>query len=420
MEYQITDKILFLLFLFLLSGILSCSEAALFSLTPLHIHKMGEDKTPFLHYIRKLLLYPQRLLISLIVGNEAVNIGISVISASLFIHYFGIDGKWIAIAVTTVLLLIFGEAIPKTFAVVHPIPVSSAVALFITAVSKIERPVVWLLEKIADAIVRLAPGQRGSKRASVTEEEFKTLIDAGHQEGALEESQRNLIHSVFELGDKPVSEIMIPRVDMFCLPISKSIEDMEKEIIEAKHSMIPVYGTDRDEIIGILHAKDLLDRLLTGNKWVRAYTLLRKPYFVPMEKTAGSLLQELQERRLKMAIVVDEYGGVSGMVTIRDILESLVEDLYDEYVQKEDMYQTMENGALIVSGKMTQEDFNNLLDDPIITEEFDTVGGFVFHLFGKLPATGEKVLYGDYEFRIEQMGKARILKIIVFKKDMHG
>lgn len=420
MEYLITDKILFLLFLFLLSGILSCSEAALFSLTPLHIHKMGEDKTPFLHYIRKLLLYPQRLLISLIVGNEAVNIGISVISASLFIHYFGVDGKWIAIAVTTILLLIFGEAIPKTFAVVHPIPVSSAVALFITAVSKIERPVVWLLEKIADVIVRLAPGQRGDKRASVTEEEFKTLIDAGHQEGALEESQRNLIHSVFELGDKPVSEIMIPRVDMFCLPISKSIEDMEKEIIEAKHSMIPVYGTDRDEIIGILHAKDLLDRLLTGNKWVRAYTLLRKPYFVPMEKTAGSLLQELQERRLKMAIVVDEYGGVSGMVTIRDILESLVEDLYDEYVQKEDMYQAMENGALIVSGKMTQEDFNNLLDDSIIPEEFDTVGGFVFHLFGKLPATGEKVLYGDYEFRIEQMGKARILKIIVFKKDMHG
>jgi putative hemolysin len=421
MEYQIADKILFLLFLFALSGILSCSEAALFSLTPLHLHKMGEDKTPFLQYVKRLLLYPQKLLITLIVGNEAVNIGLSVISASLFIHYFGMDGKWIAILVTTILLLIFGESIPKTFAVVHPIPVSSAVAPFITFVSRIESPVVWLLAKIADAVVRFAPGKRNDRKAAVTEEEFKTLIDAGHLEGALEESQRNLIHSVFELGDKPVSEIMIPRVDMFCLPISKGIEEMEKDIVKARHSIVPVYGTDRDEIIGILHAKDLLDRLLTGNKWVRVYTLLRKPYFVPMEKTAGSLLQELQERRLKVAIVVDEYGGVSGMVTIRDILESLVEDLYAEDIQREDMYQALEDGTLIVPGKMPKEDFNSLMNSSAIPDEFDTLGGFVFHLFGKLPAAGDKVFSGDHEFRIEQMGKARILKIMVVRrKDQHG
>ena len=284
---SLTYKMFDLIFLFFLSGFLSCSEAALFSLTPLHIHKMEEDHVPFLAHVSKLLDYPRRLLITLIISNEVVNIALSIIAASLFIQFFGMDGRWIAIVVTTILLLVFGEAIPKTFAVVHPISVSSMVAPFIAFISYIERPVVWVLEKAADRFMALFPTKHAKSRDTLMEEEFKALIDVGHQEGALEEAQRDLIHRVFELGDKPVAEIMIPRVDMFCLPMSMSMEDMKKEIINARHDIVPIYGNDRDDILGILYSKDLMDRHLVDNRWVRVYTLLKKPYFVPEEKTAG-------------------------------------------------------------------------------------------------------------------------------------
>jgi len=406
-----TNKMFDLIFLFFLSGFLSCSEAALFSLTPLHIHKMEEDHVPFLSNVSSLLDYPRRLLITLIISNEVVNIALSIIAASLFIQFFGMDGRWIAIVVTTVLLLVFGEAIPKTFAVVHPISVSSMVAPFIAFLSYIERPVVWVLENAADRIMALFPAERAQNRDTLMEEEFKTLIDVGHQEGALEEAQRDLIHRVFELGDKPVAEIMIPRVDMFCLPMSMSMEDMKKEIINARHDIVPVYGNDRDDILGILYAKDLMDRHLADNKWVRVYTLLKKPYFVPEEKTAGRLLQEFQERHIKIAIIVDEFGGVSGMVTLRDILEDLVEDLYDDYASTEEMYQKIDDRTILASGKMSVDVLNEIIKYPIPSEDFETLGGFVFHLFGKLPSRGDEISSDHYSFRVEQMGKVRILKI---------
>jgi len=416
MDTQMTYKVFDLLLLFFLSGFLSCSEAALFSLTPLHMHKMEEDHAPFLAYVSRLLDYPRRLLITLIITNEAVNIVLSIVTASLFIQFFGMDGRWMAIVVTTIFLLVFCEAIPKTFAVIYPISVSSMVAPFIALISYIERPVVWVLDKTANGIMALFPSERVKSRDSLMEEEFMTLIDVGHQEGALEEAQRDLIHRVFELGDKPVAEVMIPRVDMFCLPISMSMEEIRREIVNARHDIVPIYGSDRDDILGLLYAKDLMDRHQTDRKWVRAYTLLKKPYFIPEEKTAGSLLQEFQERHIKVAIVVDEFGGVSGMVTLRDILEDLVEDLYDQYASKEEMYQKIDSRTIVASGKMSIDDLNEIIRHPIPSEDFETLGGFVFHLFGKLPSRGDEVATDHYTFRIEQMGKVRILKIRIEEK----
>ena len=222
-----------MIFLFLLSGFFSSSEAALFSLTPLHLHKMQEERYPFLSSLRSLLDYPKRLLITLIVGNEAVNIALSVLSASLFIHWLGVDGQWVSIAVTTVLLLVFCEAVPKTFGVTYPIRLSFVLAPFISLVSWLERPVVSILEAVSGWIESFFPRDRGRDRIALSEGEFRTLVDTGEKAGALDPSQRDLIHRVFDLGDKPVSEVMVPRVDMFCLPVSLKIEDMEREIIRA-------------------------------------------------------------------------------------------------------------------------------------------------------------------------------------------
>lgn len=416
MDYLITYKIVLLVILFLLSGFFSCSEAALFSLTPLHLHKMKEDRFPFLAHVRKLLDHPRRLLITIIISNESVNIAVSVLMTSLCIIYFGIDGQWLAVAITTPILLVFCEAVPKTFAVLRPMFFSSIVSPLLVIIAKIEHPVVWSLEKISGLFVSMFSGEAAKETKTLTEDEFKTIIDVYQKEGGLEEAQRDLIHRVFGLADKPVSEIMIPRVEMFCLPVSLSMVEMEKEIITARHTRIPVYGTDRDDIQGILYARDLISRITGREKPFHATSLLRKPYFVPEAKTAGSLLREFQTRKIQMAIVVDEYGGVLGMVTLEDILESLFEDIYDDHGFKESLWQRIDDKILVVSGQMSIEDLNNLLDISIPGEDFDTVGGFVFHLFGKLPTKWEEVHSGNYTFRIEKMGRARILSVRIEKR----
>jgi len=411
LEYEITFKLILLAVFLVLSGFFSGSEASIFSLTSLHLHKMKEEGIPFSASVRKLLGRPRRLLVTIITGNESVNIAISVLTTSAFIYIFGTEGKWMAIAAASITLIIFGEAIPKTFAVTHPIRFSSSVALPLVLVTGLLRPVVWSLEKISDMFVSLfSKDSRGGKKA-LTEDEFKALVDAGHQEGALEESQK------FELADTKVSDIMIPRVDMFCLPISMNIQEIEQEIIKARVSRIPVYGTDRDNILGILHAKHLLAG--TGREYrnVNWQHLLKKPYFVPMEKRADEMLRDFQTRRLKMAMVVDEYGGVAGLVTLNDILRNLFVDIYEEHSYTRRMFRKISEDTFMISGMMDIEDFSELVEVPVSTEEFDTVGGFVFHLFGKLPAEGEEVSVEKYIFKVEKIDKARILTIKVMKKE---
>ena len=412
MEYLVTFKIALIIFLFLLSGFFSCSEATLFSLTPLHLHKMKEEKFPFLTWVNDLLNYPSRLLISLIVGNEVVNIALSVLSASLFIQWLGVGGSWVSIVVTTILLLIFAEAIPKTFGVTYPIRLSFFVAPFMTVVSWLERPVVWFLQRVSTSIVSHFPGIRLGEKVALTEDEFKTLVETGELEGALEASQRSLIHRVFELGDKPVSEVMIPRVDMFYLSIFSSIEDIEREIIRARHGRIPIYGANRDDVVGILFAKDFLQRVAEG-KAVKVDELLQRAYFIPEERTAAAVLRDFQARRIQIAIVVDEYGGVSGLVTLEDILQDLFEDIYSGYGLNSSLWQRINDRMFLVAGKMSIDEFSKVTGCELPSEDFDTIGGFVFHLFGKLPSRGENIHFDDYTFHVEKMSGARIMVLRV-------
>lgn len=413
----LTIKLILLLFLLLLSAFFSGAEAAFFSLTPLHLHKMKEEHYPFLAYVQRLLKYPRRLLITILVGNEAVNITISAVAASLFIYYFGIRGQWMTVVVMTPLLLVFAEALPKTFAVTHPMSLSAFVSPLLIFVSRIVRPVVWALEMVSGFFVRLFSRDATSRRHVLMEDDFRTLIDAGEKEGALESAQRDLIHKVFDLGDTTVAEIMIPRVDMFCLPASMQLADIEREIIKARHDRIPIYGSDRDDIIGILHARDLLERIAERQAPVSIAKISRKPFFVPDAKTAISMLRDFQSMRIQMAVVVDEYGGVSGLVTLEDILNHLYEDIYDAPDARDPLWQRVDGRTILASGKMSMEDLKELLPLAAPEEDFETVGGFVFHLFGKLPVRGESVAYDRHTFRVEQMGKARILKVRIERED---
>ena len=410
-----SSDIIVLLILFSFSGFFSSAEAALLSLSDLHLHKMKSDNYPFLSSVVKLLAKPRRLLITIVTSNEAVNISISILSASLFISLFGVSGQWISIVVTSIMLFLAGEAIPKTFGVTYPMQISSAVSPLLLLISRLEFPIVAALEKAPGLILRRLDRRRTRDTDVLMEDEFKHLIDAGSREGVVDESQKELITTIFESGDRPVTDIMIPRVEMFCLSFDMPASDIVREVAGKRYERVPVYREDRDDIIGILFARDLLNTAL-GSGSSSFEKLLVRPYFVPESKTINGLLHDFQEKSIQIAIVVDEYGGVSGLVTLEDILAHLFEEAYGDDDPVSCECDILDEHTMIVSGKMSMEQANDLLSASLPQDEFDTIGGFVLHLFGKLPERGEIIGFEDYSFRVESVGRTRILKIRIEKE----
>jgi putative hemolysin len=217
------------------------------------------------------------------------------------------------------------------------------------------------------------------------------------------------------LGDRPVTDIMIPRVDMFCLPLDMSVDDMLQFIAAARQERVPIYREDRDDIVGILFARDLLNNVWRGRTQEGIHHLLARPFFVPEQKTVNGLLHDFQKNFLQIAVVVDEYGGVSGMITLEHILEHLFEETVGDDETKSEGYEKIDEQTIVVAGNIPVEQCNKLLDADLPEEEFDTIGGFVLHLFGKMPAKGEEVHSDGYAFSVEDVGKTRILKVKITK-----
>lgn len=401
----------------LLSGFFASSEAALFSLTPLHMHKMREERFPFLSYVERLLEKPRRLLITIIAGNEIVNIVLTAAATALFISLFGERGEWLTVAVLSPVMFLFGEAIPKIFGKTYSMRLSSMVAPLMGLIQRVEFPLVWLLEKISGFILGPLRARDATVGETLMEDEFRSLVDAGYKEGILETGQRDLIHRVFELADTPVCDIMTPRVDMFCLPLSTSAAELRRKIVEQGYSRIPLYGTGPDDVVGILYARDLLGLMADGRTPGSVETLLRKPYFVPEVRSADQVLRDFQKRNMHVAVVVDEYGGISGLVTMEDILEELFGDIYDERDRRARPIHRIDEKTLMVAGTLEIDDFNEIAGTSIPSEDFGTIGGYVFHLFGRLPARGDKVVSGGLAFVVRKIKGTRILSVRVTRED---
>ena len=408
--------IVVLVLLFILSGFFSSAEAALLSLRDLHLHRMKQDNYPFFDYVVKLLENQRRLLITIVTSNEVVNVSISILAASYFIGLLGVNGQWVSIIFTTVVLLFVGEAIPKTFGVTYPMQISSLVSFPLTAISRLEYPVVASLEKISGFFLNRYGANKSEASEVLMEDEFKTLVDVGSLEGVLDESQKELINKIFELGDRPVTDIMIPRVDMFCLPLDMSVEEMLQFIAHARQERVPIYREDRDDIVGILFARDLLNNVWRGRTQDSIQNLLAKPYFIPEQTTVHGLLHDFQKHFLQIAVVVDEYGGVSGMITLEHILEHLFEEAEGADEACGEGCEKIDEKTIIVPGNMPVEQCNKLLEAELPEDEFDTIGGFVMHLFGKVPEKGEEVRSDEYAFCVQDVSKTRILRVKITRE----
>jgi CBS domain containing-hemolysin-like protein len=246
----------------------------------------------------------------------------------------------------------------------------------------------------------------------VTEDELKNLVDAGQQEGVLEQGERRMIYSIFGLGDTLAREVMVPRIDVLALDVHTTLPEAADTLLQSGYSRVPVYEETVDNIVGLLYAKDLLGAWRADAPPDSLRALLRPPYFVPEAKPVDDLLAEMQTRRIHMAIVVDEYGGVAGIVTLEDIVEEIVGEIQDEYDEREEaLYRQIAPGEYDVAGRMDLDDFNELMDVNLPVEEADTLGGFIYSRMGHIPAAGERLLVGDLELVVKQVSRRRITEI---------
>lgn len=410
MESVLLVRLLLIGILLVCSAFFSGAEAALFSLNTVQVERLRERGGVVGRMIAALLQHPTNLIITFLVGNEIVSVALAVTATSLALLLYGEGGEYMAIVATTIMLLLCGEVTPKSLAVRYPERISQIVAWPIQAFAYAITPLRWGLRKLVDVVM----GAHAERPISlITTEEFKTLVEISEDEGVIDQRERHLIQRVFEFAGHRVYEIMTPRTDIFALEVSEALTTALPKIKDNRFSRIPVYEGTIDQIIGILYAKDLLPYSRHPELEVKLRDLLHAVFFVPESKRIDDLLREFQRNKVHMAIVVDEYGGVSGLVTMEDALEELVGEIVDEFDIEEILYRQVDPQTYVVSARLPLDEFNATLGVSIPREDADTIGGHVFHLFGELPKRGESVSAHGLTFTIEHIKGTRILEIRV-------
>jgi CBS domain containing-hemolysin-like protein len=315
--------------------------------------------------------------------------------------------------VTALVMLIFAELVPETIGLHY----SERLALWLgpplAVISIIVMPLVRLMVWLSNVISRLFGAQPRGDMPFVTEEEIKTLVDAGEEEGVIQEEEKEMIFSIFDLEDTLAREVMVPRIDVVALHVRTPMLEALDTIMKAGHSRIPVYEETIDNVQGLLYAKDLLPYLREGRSDVPLSSILRQAYFIPETKKASDLLPDLQQRRVQMAVVVDEYGGVAGLVTIEDLLEEIVGEIQDEYDTEEPFVEFISDNEYVFDARVDLDDLNRLMDVALPTDDSDTLGGFIYAALGKVPAVGDQVAFKDMGFTVESVAGRRIKKVRV-------
>lgn len=410
MEPGGTWQILVLMLLLAASAFFSASETALMSLSKIRIRHMVDTEEKNAKIIQRLVNNPSRLLGGILVGNNVVNIGASSLATAIFIDRFGARGVGIATVVMTILVLIFGEITPKSLAAEHSEKVSQKVARPITFIVQIFRPITAVLLWLTSGFTRLIGGKDTKNQPFITEDELKTMVSVSSEEGILEDDERKMIYNVFDFGDAQVRDVMTPRPDMVAVSIDESYEEVMAKFKSERFSRLPVYDGTTDNIKGVLHLKDLFffDGDFTN---FRPEDHMRTPFFTYEFKRIAELFEEMRTERLQFAIVLDEYGGTAGVVTIEDLVEEIVGDIADEYDEKVEEIVVIQEDEYIVSGSMRIDVMNEMLGVNIESEDFDSIGGFVVGAFSRLPDAGETITVDDIQYEVLEVDKNRIEKL---------
>ena len=412
-----SSMVIVLVVLLALSAIFSSAETAFLSTNKIRLRNLQEDGEKKAGLVLDLLENQNRLISTLLVGNNIVNISSSALATKMATDYFGDAGVGIATGIMTLLVLVFGEVVPKNLAAAHAEGWAMLVAPFIKLVSVILTPLVFLLTKLSDTVVRFSK-KNEEEDPTITEDEFKILVNVGQEEGVFDESETEMINSIMEFDETYVKAIMVPRIDIVAVDVDDSINDVLRLIIDGGHSRIPAYEESIDNIVGILYAKDIFEHLNANFDELKVKELIRDAYYIPETKKVSDLLNELRLKKVHMAIILDEYGGTNGLVTIEDLIEEIIGDIQDEYDVEEDLIVMHSDNQLVADARApigdVEEAFDMELDEEILEDsEADTIGGLAFEHLGGIPEVNDEVTVGRFLIRIVNVSGRRITKVEV-------
>lgn len=398
-------RIAILFLLLLLSGFFSGSETALLAMDRLRVKYLQQKARPGANRLATLLENPDRLLGGILVGNNLVNIAASVFATGLFVSHFGERGELLTILVLTPVLLIISEVCPKTYAAQYPEKTSFFVLRPILLVLWVLAPVIWVVTLIAGALTGLFRGEKENE--TLSEDEIRAIIEVGEESGVVAAEQRRMLHGVFDLSETRVRDVMLPRTEIVGIEAGSSFKDVLKSMRQSRHSRFPVYRESLDNIVGIIHSKDILE-YVGDEAGFSLRKLWRKPHYVPESKRIAVLLQNFRKRKEHMAIVVDEYGGVEGLVTLEDVVEEIVGEIHDEHDVEEADFTPLGPKCFEVDGAVSLRSLNRRFHLSLPEEHVTTLAGLLLQKMGKIPVEGDFCEIDEIRFGVLQMEDRRI------------
>lgn len=409
-------QLITLVVLIFLSAFFSSAETAMTTVNKVRIRSLAESKNKRAVILQKIINHYSKMLSAILIGNNIVNISASALATTFTIKIFGNTYVGIATGILTIVVLLFGEIIPKTWAVVNNEKIALTYSYLIYGLMFVLTPVIYVIDKLANGFLRLLRIDP-SKRAAMTETELKTYVDVSHEDGVIETEEREMIYNVFDFSDAVARDIMIPRIDMVSISSDAKYTDLLATFKDFMYTRIPVYENDKDHIIGIVNIKDFV--LVENRRAFRVKNILRPTYYTYELKKTADLLMEMREKSASVSIVLNEYGAAVGMITLEDLLEEIVGEIRDEYDEDEkELIQQIGDREYIVEGNMKLSDLNDALDCEFESEDYDSIGGIVMELLDKLPEKGESATTADgIKLTVEETDENRIKKVRILFPD---
>lgn len=427
-------QILLIFFLIGVNAFFAASEMAIVSVRQARLKPLIDEGNKSAMLVSKFLEEPSKLLSTIqigitfagflasAIGAQSLSSSLAVFLKNLNIPIVSASAAVIATITVTAIIgfftIVLGELVPKRLALEKSEKIALAVAKPIRILFKIVSPAVRMLAFMTNLVAKLLGGSNDFDNSQITEEEIRMMINVGEEKGIFQETETNMINSIFEFDNTDAKEVMTPRTHIIAVNIDATVDEILEIVIEENFSRIPVYENSIDNVVGLLYVKDLFALIRKSTEWeISLKDLIRPAYFVPEYKKIDELFKEMQKSKTHIAIVIDEYGGTAGLITIEDLLEEIVGNIFDEYDDVVLEYEQIDEDTYLVDGLLGISDINDIMHLDLPEEEFDTISGMILSLSGKMPEVGEEVEYEDVSFRIEEVDDKRISKIKIRKNN---
>ena len=415
-----TDSIIGFIILFLLlslSAFFSSAETALTTVNKIRICALIEEGNKKAETVQRILDSYSKMLSTILVGNNIVNISASSLATTLAIDIWGSYAVGFMTGALTLAVLLFGDITPKTWAMYHSEKISLTYAKIIYFLMQLFTPIIFVIDKLSGAILTVFRINTSGKTTIVTEKDVKTYVDVGHEDGAIEKEEKEMIYNVFDFSDSDAKDVMIPKIDIVMVDINATYNELMKIFKESMYTRIPVYENDTDNVVGIVNVKDLI--LVPNKKVFSIRDILRDTYYTYEYKKTADLMVEMRKAAMNMAIVLNEYGACAGMVTLEDLLEEIVGEIRDEYDgDEETLIQEIDTRTYLVEGSMKLDDINDALHTTLFSEDYDSIGGILIEALDHLPEKGETITTADgILLRAEEINQNRIEKVFMVLPD---